>query len=314
MEGVAMARTETLIKYLFLGFVILTGGIVSTANAVNYIVGAPPSDFLTIQAALNSPAVINMDIITVKGNPMNPTVYMEHDIDFNSKNVTLRTGDATGLNGVPRSCIIDCQGQGRAFIFQSGETVPFAELNGFIIRNGYAEDLNWPQDPSVDASGYGGAIYCKGSSPRITNCEIYDCTSDAGGGAIFCDENSDARISFCDIGINTGSYNFAGWGFYQYIDINDVNDVNALDVNDLHQLGGGIYSLNSSPRIINCNINYNEVAGAGGGIAFVNSNSNARIQDCNIWDNDAWVNDDRIDQHGGGIYCKGGPGRRWCFN
>ncbi|MHC4653874.1 MAG: hypothetical protein ACYS91_02525 [Planctomycetota bacterium] len=303
-----MARTATLIKYLFLGFVILTGGIVSTANAFNYIVPGPgPGTFPTIQAAIDDPGVVDWDIITVKGDPITPIVYSGagfFNVDFKGKDVTVRTGNSTGLIGMPRTCIIDCNNKGRAFIFQSGETAPFAELDGFIIINGYAEDLNWPQDPSVDASGYGGAIYCKGSSPRIINCEIYDCTSDAGGGAIFCDENSDAQISFCDIGINTGRYNFAGWGFYQHIDVNDANDVNALDVNDLHQLGGGIYSLNSSPRIINCNINYNEVAGAGGGIACVNSD--ALIQFCNIWVNDAWVNDDRIDQHGGGIYCKGG--------
>ena len=301
-----MTRTAALIKYLFLGFFILTGGIVSTANAIPYIVGTPPSDFLTIQAALDSPGVLNMDIITVKGDPVTPIVYYEHDIDFNGKNVTVRKGDSTGLIGMPGTCKIDCQSLGRAFIFQSGETVPFAELSGFIIINGYAKDLNWPQDPNVDASGYGGAIYCKGSSPRIANCVITDCTADAGGGAIFCDENSDARISNCDIGISLGSYNFAGWGFYQYIDINDVNDVNQLDVNDLNQFGGGIYCRNSNPRIINCNINYNKAFGSGGGIAC--ENSDALIRDCNVWENDCMVNDrsKKIDQHGGGIYCKGG--------
>ena len=294
-----MARTGTLIKYPLMVFVILAGGIVSTANAFNWIVGAPPSDFLTIQAALDSPLVDDWDIITVKGNPINPIVYSGAgflNIDFRGKKVIVRTGDSTGLLGMPGTCKIDCQGLGRAFIFQSGETLPFAQLDGFIIINGYAEDPLWPQDPSVDASGYGGAIYCKGSSPWIINCVIYDCTSDAGGGAIFCDENSDALISFCDIGINLGSYNTAG--FFQY-DINDVNDVN-----DLHQLGGGIYCRNSNPRIINCNINYNKAAGSGGGIAC--ENSDALIQDCNIWSNACLVDDDRVDQHGGGIYCKGG--------
>ena len=96
-----MARTATLIKYLFMSFVILTGGIVSTANAVNYIVPGPgPDTFPTIQAALNDPAVGSApgDYITVKGNTvMNPTVYFEHDIDFNGKNVTVRTGNSTGL-------------------------------------------------------------------------------------------------------------------------------------------------------------------------------------------------------------------------
>ncbi len=302
MEGVIMARTATLIKYLFLGFVILAGGIVSTADAADWDV---PGDFLTIKEAVDSPAVIDGDTINVFGDPITPTVYKEYDINFNGKNLILQTVDT---NGDPCSwtCIIDCESKGRAFIFQSGEGNPpgFALLDGFIIVDGNAADLNWPQDPAVDASGYGGAIYCKNSSPIITNCVITECTADAGGGAIFCDVDGDAYISGCDIGLSYSSYNFAGVGFYKYIDINDVNDVNQLDVNDLHQLGGGIYCRNSSPSIINCNILYNMAAGSGGGIAC--ENSNALIRDCDIWENDAWVNDDRIDQHGGGIYCKGG--------
>jgi len=304
-----MAKSAIQIKHLFLGLFILTGGILSTADA--WIVpGAPPTGFPTIQAAIDSNAVSDGDTITVLGNPMTPTTYYEFDIDFKGKNITVQTGDATETY-IPRGAIIDCQYQGRAFIFQSGEGTapPFAFLRGFIIINGYAQDTSWPREPNDDPSGYGGAIYIKDSTPVITNCEIYNCTADAGGGAIFCDENGNARITNCDIGINTASNNFAGLGFYRYIDINDVNDVNALDVNDLHQYGGGIYAWNSNPQIINCYIQYNEVAGSGGGIACVNSN--ALIRDCIIMENDAWVNDDRIDQHGGGIYikdCKGsGP-------
>jgi hypothetical protein len=308
MEGVIMARTATLIKYLLMGFIILAGGIASTANAADYIVpGVLPTGYPDIQAAIN--ASVDGDTITVIGNPITPIVYSGpgfYNVDFRGKNVWVRSGDAAG-NPIPqRSVIIDCQQMGRAFIFDEGES-PLARLDGFIIRNGYAEDPLWPREPNDNPSGYGGAIYIKDSSPIITNCEIYNCTADAGGGAIYCGENVRSQISNCDIGINTASYNFAGWGFYQYIDINDVNDVNSIDVNDLHQYGGGIYCWKSSPAIANCNIQYNEVAGSGGGIACVNSD--ASIVDCTIMDNEAWVNDDRIDQHGGGIYIKDCKGR-----
>ncbi len=310
-----MARTGTLIKYPLIVFVILSGGIASTANAFNWIVGLPPSDFTTIQAALNFPGVLDRDYITLKGNPITPNIYSGvgfYNVDFGNKNVIVRAGDVSG-NPLPfpqtglGSVIIDCQGLGRAFIFQGGQTRQYAGLIGLIIINGYAQDTSWPREPNDNPSGYGGAIYIKDSSPWITNCEIYDCTADAGGGAIFCDENGNAQISACEIGINTAENNFAGLGFYKYIDINDVNDVNALDVNDLHQYGGGIYCWKSNPLINNCIIQYNEVAGSGGGIACVSSN--ATIRDCTIMENDAWVNDDRIDQHGGGIYIKDCKGR-----
>ncbi len=296
-----MAKKATFIKYLFLGFIVLTGSIVSTAQAAPlFVPGAVPPYYPNIQAAIN--ASINGDIITVIG----PATYSGtgfFNVDFNGKDVTVQAGNAAGIP-VPWSVIIDCNNQGRAFIFQGGET-NLARLDGFIIINGYAQDTSWPQDPAVDASGYGGAIYIKDSSPIIIDCLITDCTADAGGGAIFCDENSgpqESQILWCDIGANSRSYNFAGWGFYQYIDINDVNDVNNLDVNDLHQLGGGIYCRNSSPRIDNCIIIWNTAAGSGGGIACEGSNAN--ISNCTIEDNDAFVEDDRIDQHGGGIYIK----------
>ena len=291
-----MARTATLIKCLFVGFFVLAGGIVSTSNGA--IIPVPPGG--NIQAAINSSS--NGDTISVAGNTSTPVVFSgpgNSNIDFGGKNIIVQS------DWGPGGTTINCQNNGRAFIFQSGEgKTGFALLDGFTIINGYAEDPNWPQDPNDDASGYGGAIYIKNSSPFITNCLITDCTADAGGGAIFCDEDGDAYITFCDIGIRLGSYNFAGWGFYRYIDINDVNDVNQLDVNDLNHLGGGIYCRNSNPRIINCNINYNEAWGSGGGIAC--ENSDALIRDCNILENDCLVKDKRIDQHGGGIYIKGG--------
>ncbi|MDH4241519.1 MAG: hypothetical protein OEW48_18320, partial [Phycisphaerae bacterium] len=305
-----MAGSANLIKYMFLGFVILTGGIVSTADAVDWFV---PTDFVDIQSAIDSPLVnpATFDTINVLGDPFNPQAHVYsgpgfRNVDFKGKNVTVR-----GVNGAgnftidTQTCIINCQQRGRAFIFQSGESV-LARLQGFIIEDGNAADtpLTWPQDPSVDASGYGGAIYIKDSSPIIQYCVITDCNADSGGGAIFCDDNARPLISFCDIGLSPSSHNYAGVGFDKYIDPFDPNDVNQLDVNDLHQLGGGIYSRDSSPRIINCNIGWNFAAGAGGGIAC--ENSDALIRNCYINDNYCRVNDDRIDQHGGGIYIKGG--------
>jgi len=299
-----MARTATLLKYLFVGFFVLAGGIVYTANGA--VINVPAGG--NIQAAINSSS--NGDTISVAGssNPSTPVVFSgpgNFNIDFVGKNITVQS------QWGPSGTIIDCQYDGRGFIFRSGETF-FARLQGFTIINGYAEDLNWPQDPNDDASGYGGAIYCKNSSPIITECVITDCTADAGGGAIFCDVDGNATITDCNIGIDNISYNIAGYGFYRYIDINDVNDVNQLDVNDLHQLGGGIYCRNSSPSILYCYILWNQAAGSGGGIAC--EDSSAYIEGCEIKENDCWVNDDRIDQHGGGIYfkdCKGDPQIKW---
>ena len=304
-----MARPSTLFKYHLMAFVILGCGIISTADAwwdVNV-----PGDFANIQAAIDSPAVTDGDTVTILGGtPALPITYTgpgNFNIDFRGKNIIVRTGDSLG-NYVAYTCIIDCQKQGRGFIFQSGENASVgARLQGFIIVDGNAADTSWPQPPDVDSSGYGGGIYIKDSSPAIQSCVITDCNADAGGGAIFCDDNASPFITFCDIGQSYSSYNSAGVGYDKYI--TDANDANSMDVNDVYHLGGGIYCRNSSPWIINCNILWNVSYGSGGGLAF--ENSNATLRDCDIKDNYCYIDDDRIDQqHGGGIYIRdcNGPG------
>ncbi len=187
------------------------------------------------------------------------------------------------------NCIIDCESNGRGFVLQSGETTTTV-LYGLTIINGYAKDSNWPQEPNVDPGGYGGAIYCKNSSPMIINCVITENEADTGGGAIFCYENSNALIAGCEI-----SWNECGTGLYKY-DVNDLNDVNLP--------GGGIYCRNVSPVIIDCTINDNWAVGNGGGIAC--EDSSALITNCSIIDNTCWtINNENI-QAGGGIYCGSG--------
>ena len=84
-----------------------------------------PSQHATIAAALA--AAHNGDRIIVADG-----VYSgagNRDLDFVGKHVRLESA-----NG-PASCIIDCQAQGRAFYFHSGET-PGVALEGFTIQNG----------------------------------------------------------------------------------------------------------------------------------------------------------------------------------
>ena len=203
-----------------------------------------------------------------------------YNIDTNGKAVKVRS------EAGPEDCIIDCESNGRAFVFQSGESATTV-LDGFTIINGYAEDTDWPQEPDVDPSGYGGAIYCKNSSPMISNCVITENAADSGGGAIFCDENSSVLISGCEI-----SWNECGAILYEH-DINDFKDVNLP--------GGGIYCKSASPAITNCLISDNWSVGSGGGIAC--EDSNAAITHCDIIDNTCWATNSETYQAGGGIYC-----------
>ncbi len=216
-----------------------------------------------------------------------------YNIDPGGKALTI-TSKYRSLN---HDCTIDCESNGRAFIFQSGETATTV-LDGFTIKNGFAEDLNWPQQPDADPSGYGGAIYCEGSSPWISNCLIIENEAEAGGGAIFCYENSNAIISDCQISLND-----CGTGLDKYYyDMNDFNDINLR--------GGGIYCKNASPTIINCIVGGvweagNKAGDAGGGIAC--EDSNAVIINCTVSHNDCGTQTPYyFFRDGGGIHCDGG--------
>ena len=267
-----MTNRAAFIARVFFVFAVMLCDVVGTTVAVERFV----PDSGSIQAAIDASS--DNDIVTVRDG-----VYTgdgNYDIDFKGLSITLRS-----QNG-PDNCIVDCEGKGRAFIFTSGEDSD-SVLQGLTVINAAAWDPDWPQDPNdpndmSDPAGYGGAIYCLGSSPKITDCIITDCTADYAGGAIFCDLGSDLLITDSVI-----SYNFCG--SYNY---------------DINQGGGGIYCRDSDPNIQSCTLSYNWAQGAGGAIALIDSNS--VITGSTMTFNDAWADNDEMLQHGGGVYCKGG--------
>lgn len=101
------------------------------------------------------------------------------------------------LNG-PANCIIDLQGEGRAFVFPGGETQA-ARIEGVTIKNGYKTLGNG-----------GAAILVNGASPTIVNCVISDCVSGFyNGGAIrfiggLGNGTQGARILNCSFDGNSG--------------------------------------------------------------------------------------------------------------
>src|SRR5262245_23467551 len=87
----------------------------------------------------------------------------------------------------PAACVIDCESQGRAFHFHSGEP-PASVLEGFTIRGGL-----------VDHNG--GGILCESSSPTIRNCIFRGNTAQPvhfeGGGAICMADKSKPHVIDC---------------------------------------------------------------------------------------------------------------------
>ena len=135
--------------------------------------------FATIQKALNT-AVTGQVVVVAAGQYRGTN---NKNLTFAGRGITLRS--AAG----PETTIIDCEGIGQGFLFQSGEQATTV-VNGFTILNGNSQN--------------GGGIYCRGASPRIVNCIVthnqgYNC------GGVYATNYGSPTFSNCRIIGNTGT-------------------------------------------------------------------------------------------------------------
>lgn len=251
--------------------------------------------FTTIQPAINQAQpgdiVFLMDeVFSGTGN---------YNLDFGGKGITLRS-----LSGNRDDCIIDCDSMGRGFHFANGETAA-SSIRDITIRNGYADN--------------GGGIVCSASSPRIINCVIENCRAVGAdehtgfGGGVKLGE-SNALIIGCLITGNFAESSHEGSGRGGGISVyggmggitdcviegNEAKDGAGLQIhgqseisltgcvirkNSASQDGGGIWTYDSDPTFILCDILENSaVKGAGirpliGSMTFKHCNISRNIAD-----------------------------------
>lgn len=115
-----------------------------------------------IQAALD--VSTSNDIVYVADGTYTGTG--NRDLDFKGKSVMLASTNRA------ETCIIDCERQGRGFLFHSGEG-HLSVINGLTIRNG--------------KGGNGGGVSCVSNScPTLRNCIVEDSIAALEGGGIYC--------------------------------------------------------------------------------------------------------------------------------
>lgn len=136
-------------------------------------------DYPTIQAAVDSSTdgkviLLSDGVYSGVGN---------RDVDFRGKAIAVRS-----RNGTPDSCVIDCEGLGRGFLFQSGEGVD-SYLEAVTIINGAADN--------------GGAAYCDSSSPTIARCVFHDNSTTQSGGGMYCTHGSSPLLLQCTLSENS---------------------------------------------------------------------------------------------------------------
>ena len=202
---------------------------------------------------------------------------------------------------------------GAELIFWDG--VQF-DINGFIHAAGSETDsiklvntsMNWGGidfNPSSDDSSrleyclitgghsiYGGGIYCRESSPSISNCTICDNMAQYFGGGIYCEYYSSPAIFNCTINGNSAS---GGGGIFCTYSNPSISNCDISGNSAGHDGGGIRCASNSIPLIFNCTISGNSAAWGGG--IYSDLDSNPSISNCTISENTA-------SHHGGGIYCR----------
>ena len=206
--------------------------------------------------------------------------YNEINLDFVAARIYLEGTDHNTTGAQP---VIDCQGGGRAFYFNSGETEDCI-VGNFMIKNGSAD--------------FGGAVCCRNfSSPSIIDCAFIG-NSAFTGGAIYC-ENSSPTIANCAFSGNsaTGIYG-SHYGGAIYCKNSSPTLINCIfRSNSADEHGGAIYCTDfSSPTLTNCLFSGNS-AGAYtyGGAIFCYDSSSPTLNNCTFSGNSAHA--------GGAIYC-----------
>lgn len=198
------------------------------------------------------------------------------DLDFLGKDIVLKSE-----NG-PAACVLDAGADEfdhhRVFWLRGGETRD-AVIEGFTITGGYM--MHW-ESPGNEG---GGILLTNDSSPTIRNCVIENNTAKHGGGILA--NHGDAYVQECVIRNNTATSG-SGGGVYLMQMSGGMNDCEIRENQAVR--GGGVMASMGTVNLTNCRILGNVAAESGGGVYW---NSYGFLRFCTISSNEAG--------HGGGV-------------
>lgn len=191
------------------------------------------------------------------------------DLDLNGKAITVR-----GEEGAAAT-VIDCEGAGRGFDFQSGEG-PAATVAGLTILNGRVADTGGairctagssPTLADCVLSGgsafSGGALYCRAASPVLTDCVLSGNKASLGG-ALSCLEGAAPRLERSTLRQNKA---IDGGAVYAERSSPSLRDCEVLG--NSATAGGAGFFFTSLPTVDGCTVMGNAATGNGGGFCFL---------------------------------------------
>ncbi|RKY17031.1 MAG: hypothetical protein DRP63_04410, partial [Planctomycetota bacterium] len=208
--------------------------------------------------------------------------YNETDLNFGGKKIYLKGVDHNTAGQQP---VIDCQGNGRAFWFRSGETKD-SIIGNFTVRNGLVNNARggailcenassptiinctFSNNQALDTNGNyqmedGGAIYCtSSSSPRISQCTFTSNHASFYGGAVSCWSNSKATVTDCEFSNNAGDWT----GGAIHADSSNLTIRSCSFSGNTGGSGGAIYATTCLPVVSDCAFKQNSATDRGGAI------------------------------------------------
>jgi len=237
--------------------------VVLTASSALGTIRYVPQEYDNIQDAIN--ACQDFDSVVIA--PGKYTGPGNRNINFKGKAITVRNTDPNNFQIISET-VIDCEGQGRGFVFYMGEKAD-STLSGLTVTNG--NNL------------YGGAIYCyNNSSPSVSNCVINNNSAIFGGGLACANSNTKPKITNCIITANAAIV--GGGGFY--INVSSPMIRNCIISGNVAPDGGAFFSHNAgNPIITNCTISQNTASRSTGVIIFCYESSNMAVTNSIFWDN-----------------------------
>ena len=283
-------------------------------------------DYPTIQEGID--ASTHGDIVLVA--PGTYTGELNRDIDFDGRNIKLIAEGGRDLT------IIDCQSEGRAFEFSNGET-PYATVEGFTVRNGFANEggavhvtsswasflecsfennsggfggvffLGQEAHPFIEhctftdnyASEYGGCIYTYSARPYVYECDFTHNSAGISGGAISCKTGTVATVLNSRFVENTAH---DGGAIYVGTLMNEPLEYTRILFNDFTdneaERGGAVF-LNSFSWVTVSFSTFVRNSAREGGALFCHTDAvgDLTVQMCTIVENSA--------EYGGGICVSG---------
>jgi hypothetical protein len=240
-------------------FMVLLTGVLGSGTSFAVTIHVP-SEQPTIQQGIDAASTGDTVLVAADSysGPLN------RNLNFSGKGIVLESEEGAAWTN------INCGGVARGFLFNSGEDTT-AVVRGIAVF--YA------------AADTGAGVYCtNGSSPKFEDCSFMYCEAQKWGGAVGLYASS-SIVRRCYLRHNSaedsGGLNGFGGGIACFAGSSPLIAGTGFRENHALQAGGGIYSLSSSPTLIDCELQENTLGdyGQGAGAAVYQSNGTS-FTDC----------------------------------